>query len=158
MIEIDGTSYETKFNYRFYQRVVDNYSTKEQDGFTRLFGELVDANPDALVSGYRYAIDAKKLPSTEAVAEALADSGIYDAEDPFADMFKQIKANGFLVLKLKGLMNIEKSGLKRAQEMLSIIKKNKDATEEDIKGAQNQLQMVELQYKSLEKRLKDLNK
>lgn len=105
MFDINGQTYETKFNYKFHQRLIDDFSTKEIDGFSRLINLLVDKNPVALVKGYRYAITAKNLPSEDQVAEALDAKGIWDQADPYGDFYKQLKQDGFLRHRLRLLMD-----------------------------------------------------
>lgn len=154
MLNINGQEYEEKFNYKFNQRLVDDYSTDDVDGFSRLINQLIDSDPDGLVAGYRYSLDTKKLPSSDEVAEALAAQGVFDDEDPFGDLFKKIKADGFLAMRLKHLIVTQKNSLKTVQKLLPILQKSgtkKEIAEgeSEIKAGQAGVALLEEQFERL---------
>lgn len=120
MLDINSQTYETKFNYKFYQRLMDNYSDDNNDGFSRLIKQLVDRDPDALVNGYRYAIDAKNLPSADAVADALGAKGIWDQEDPYGDLYKVLKQDGFFRHRLRLLLSSIEEDANNGKKALEI--------------------------------------
>lgn len=103
-LQIDGKDYKIKFSWAFYQYCVESYTDdKDADGFNVFVNDLLNQNPDALVKGYRLAITDKKKPSLDAVAGALAEGGVFDSQNPYADLYGQLKQDGFLTLKLTSL-------------------------------------------------------
>ena len=142
MLDINGQTYETKFSYKFYQRLMDNYGDDNNDGFSRLIKQLVDRDPDALVNGYRYAIDAKNLPSADAVADALGAKGIWDQEDPYGDLYKALKQDGFLRHRLRLLLNSVEEDANNGKKALEIggkamTKKEREEAELTVAAYQN---------------------
>lgn len=154
ILEIDGKSYEPKFNYAFANRLMENYGTESIDGFSRLINQIVDADPMALVNGYRYALDTKSVPTDEKVANALEEAGVFDkGEEAFSDLFKAVKSAGFLTMELQHYLNSKKNIVEDAKKVLSNLPdgEDKQAAEIDLAGAETSLNRIEKAIKKLSK-------
>lgn len=137
MIKIDGHSFDTKFNFKFHRRLLEEYSTKQTDGFTRLINQLFMQDPSALVQAYRCAIDNKTLPSEDRVAEALSEAGIFDSDNPYKDVYDEIKADGFLRQKLAFMESSMKNTVEDTQKALNVF--GKHSTKKEYRMAQMDL-------------------
>lgn len=156
MLQIDGKEYGLKFNYKFAGRLVKDYSQDNVDGFDRLLGEIIDRDPEALVQAYRYALDVSdnKLPSTDKVADALEEAGYFnDGEKAFSDLFKGLKNDGFLALKLAHFMSTREQQVKDAKTALNAVtdKKQRKEVETTVKQAETMLKEVKEDFNRLSK-------
>lgn len=156
MLEINGQTYETKFNYKFYQRLVDDFGNDKIDGFSRLINLLVDKNPVSLVKGYRYALDSKDLPSEDKVADALDTKGIWDQEDPYGDFYKRLKADGFLRHRLQLLLHSANKDVNSAKQTLAsagkaLTKKEREEAEIAVAGYETRTKEFQAAIQALEK-------
>lgn len=170
-LEINGKMHDIKFNYKFYDRVVQHFADDQDtdkntkvDGFNLMIGQLIDKNPQAVVKAYRYACVGKSLPALSDVADALDKEGIWDSKDPYADLYKQIKAVGFLAQAINHFLTSTEQDYEISKIGLSVAKKfvKKD---EDGKEVTDQVRALELEAESnkaqaewLKKRLEALGK
>lgn len=154
MLEIDGKSYEPKFNYGFAKRLMKEYGTESVDGFSHLINQIIDGDPMALVNGYRYALSTKSLPSDEKVADALEEAGIFDkGEEAFSDLFKEVKSAGFLTLQLNLYVNSKENVVADAKKVLATL-----SSEEDKQGAEIDLAAAETSLDRIKRAIKKLSK
>lgn len=156
MLKIGDKEYDTKFNYTFADRLTHDYSNDQADGFDRLLGEIIDRDPNALVAAYRYALDVptKELPSLDDVASALDANGTFaKGEKAFNELFKQLKANGFLALKLKQFINSRKALIANSKATLSAVsnKDDKQATKVALKQAETAMDQINKTFEQLSK-------
>lgn len=154
LLEIDGKSYEPKFNYGFAQRLMKEYGTENVDGFSHLINQIIDGDPMALVNGYRYALDTKSIPSDDKVAEALEEAGIFDqGEKAFSELFKAVKSAGFLTLQLNLYVSSKENVVKDAKKVLSVL-----SNKEDKQGAEIDLAAAETSLARIKKAIDKLSK
>lgn len=161
MLEINGKEYEPKFNIQFADRLIHDYAvknSKEQetlDGFSHFINQLIDNEPEAITNAYRYALDVpdKELPSLKDVAKGLEKAGIYKQEDIFSELFKKIKDNGFLALKLKAFLKSRQNIVDVSKKVLNGItdKEQKQSAMIELKSAEAGLSQIQKQLKQLEK-------
>ena len=97
---IKGTEVELKFNHRFYKNIVKGYKDKDTDGFSNFINGLIQKDPDALIAGYKFGFTGKKFTDDE-VADALEDNGIFDKDNPYKDLYKEVVKSGFLKAKIQ---------------------------------------------------------
>lgn len=173
-IEINNTVYQVKFDYNFYNRLIEqtNKSTNKQqqdgsavqtDGFNQLIMSLVDQDPDAIVTAYRAGIVGKKRPTRADVAEALAEAGIWDSKDPYGDLYKELQSVGFLRLKVQHLLNLLKEQITTAEmasdAMQEAYGKSKKKDDKDtVEQAQNDIILARKAYELAKKFLDQLGK
>lgn len=161
-LEINGKVYETKFNYGFYHRIVDGYSNdKDADGFNLFIGGLVDQDPQAIVKGYRFAIVGKDLPSEDEIADALDAKGVFEEDDPFGEMYKEVKSVGFLAKAINHLLALLKKDWKNSELALKILKDNATKSKEDkdnLKQAVQEVEANKVAYETTKKILENLGK
>ena len=154
MLEIDGKSYETRFNYGFAKRLMKDYGTENVDGFSHLINQIIDSDPMALVNGYRYSLDTKSLPSDEKVADALEAAGVFDkGEEAFSELFKAVKSAGFLTLQLNLYVSSKENVVEDAKKVLANL-----SNEEDKQGAEIDLAAAETSLARIKKAIKKLSK
>lgn len=118
-LEINDHEYEVKFDYNFYNRLLEEADAKSKnneqnkdndgaintDGFNQLLLKLIDRDPQAIVDAYRAAIVGKKRPTRHDIEAALSANGVWNAKDPFGDLYKELKNDGFLRLKIQHLLH-----------------------------------------------------
>lgn len=122
-LSINGDLLPVKFNYTFYNRVLDHYdpSQKDADGFNLLISGLIAEDPSAIVKAYRFAIQQKSIPAAKDVEEALNTAGIWDTEDPFSDLYQQLRSVGFLRLKIRALLKSLKDTYTNSKAALDVV-------------------------------------
>lgn len=161
MLKINGKDYDVKFNMQFANRLIEDYAVKNNDGqitldgFSHLINDLVDCQPEAITNAYRYALDvpAKQLPSLNDVAQGLEEAGIFKNPDIFSDLFKELKDNGFLMLKLKAYLKSRQNIVDVSKKVLSGLtdKGQKESAMLDLKSAEAGLAQIKKELKQLEK-------
>lgn len=166
-LEINDKTYEIKFNYTFYGRVLDHFvdgkdkdGDDEVDGFNALLGALIEKDPNAIVKAYRFACVGKSLPALSDVASALDKAGIWDSEDPFGDLYKELKSVGFLALQIKRYLNSMKQDWKTSEIILSVAKDQAKTKEEKETVRQSEVETAgaKARYEYVKKLLEDLGK
>lgn len=122
-LSINGDLLPVKFNYTFYNRVLDHYdpSQKDADGFNLLISGLIAEDPSAIVKAYRFAIQQKSIPAAKDVEEALNAAGVWDTEDPFGDLYQQLRSVGFLRLKIRALLKSLKDTYTNSKAALDVV-------------------------------------
>lgn len=162
-LTINGKTYQIKFNHRFYDRIVDEYAKKHKDddvdGFNNLIAGLVSEDPDAVVKAYRCACQSKSLPSVDAVGDALDDEGAFENGHIFSDVYKEIKASGFLAMKINHLLVLLKNTWKNSEIALKVVKSKavKD-DQKDIRAAETEVETNKQAYELAKKQLTELAK
>lgn len=159
-LTINNKEYEIKFGYGFQKYALDHYSTEEVDGFSRIFGGLIDEDPDVIVMAYRSAIVGKDKPSDAEVEAALETAGVFDS-DPFAEVYHQIKANGFLLMKLKQFIKSVDDNIANANSTLTVLSNEKsksDSIKEQTLAMKLQLTVAQNQKAAMDKQLKQWDK
>lgn len=162
-LTINGKTYQVKFNHRFYNRIVDEYAKKHKDddvdGFNNLIAGLVSEDPDAVVKAYRCACQSNSLPSIDAVGDALDDEGVFDNGHIFSDVYKEIKASGFLAMKINHLLVLLKNIWKNSEIALKVVKDkaNKDE-QKDVRAAETEVETNKQAYELVKKQLAELAK
>ncbi|KRL27320.1 hypothetical protein FD27_GL001074 [Limosilactobacillus frumenti DSM 13145] len=162
-LEINGKTYPIKFNHRFYDRVVEDFAKKHKDsnvdGFNNLINGLIMEDPDAVVRAYRFACQTKSLPSANDVANALDEQGIFDSDDIFNDVYKEIKSSGFLALKIRHLLTSLKQIWKESEVALQVVKENTTkGHQKEIQQATTEVAINEQAYELAKKQLAELGK
>ena len=162
-LTINGKTYQIKFNHRFYNRIVDEYAKKhkddEVDGFNNLIAGLVSEDPDAVVKAYRCACQGSSLPSIDAVGDALDDEGVFDNDQVFSDVYKEIQASGFLAKKINHLLVLLKNTWKNSEIALKVIKDKASKDEQkDIRTAETEVETNKQAYELAKKQLAELAK
>lgn len=162
-LEVNGKDYQIKFNHRFYNRIVEDYAKKNKDsnsdGFNNLIAGLISQDPDAVVKAYRCACDSKSIPSMDAVGDALEDAGIFDSEDVFNDVYKEIKSNGFLAMKIRHLLELLKDAWKNSEIALNVVKgKASKSDQKNLREAETEVEINKQAYELVKKQLAELGK
>lgn len=162
-LTVKGKTYQIKFNHRFYNRIVDEFSKAHKDadvdGFNNLIAGLVAEDPDAVVKAYRCACQGKTLPSADAVGDALDDEGVFDDSDVFSEVYKEIKASGFLAMKINHLLVLLKDNWKNSEIALNVIKTKTNKDEQDkIRAVEMEVETNKKTYELVEKQLAELDK
>lgn len=162
-LEINGKTYQVKFNHRFYNRIVEEFAKKHKDsdtdGFNNLIAGLISQDPDAVVRAYRGACQSKSLPSMDAVGDALEDAGLFDSDKVFDDTYKAIKDNGFLEMKIQHLLKLLKDNWKNSEIALKVVKENTGKREQkDLQQAETDVQINKQAYELAKKQLQELDK
>lgn len=162
-LTINGKTYQIKFNHRFYNRIVDEYAKKHQDddvdGFNNLIAGLVSEDPDAVVNAYRCACQSKSLPSIDAVGDALDDEGVFDDGQIFSKVYKEIKASGFLAMKINHLLVLLKNIWKNSEIALKVVKgKATKDKQKDVQAAETEVETNRQAYELVKKQLAELAK
>ena len=162
-LEINGKTYPIKFNHRFYARVVEDYAKKHKDsdvnGFNNLINGLIMEDPDAVVRAYRFACQTKSLPSANDVSNALDEQGIFDSDNIFNDVYKEIKSSGFLALKIRHLLTSLEHIWKESEVALKVFKENTPKNKQkDVQQAMTEVAINEQAYKLAKKQLAELGK
>lgn len=173
-LTINGSEYEVKFDYNFYNRILESAKSKnnekqkgdggnQTDGFNQLITQLVDRDPQAIVDAYHAAIVGKKRPTRRDVENALAEVGVWDAKDPFGDLYKELKTDGFLRLKIQHLIHLihedvvtAKTASEAVSESVGDSKKKDDL--QQIKEAQNGVILAKKTYEMMKRFLDQLGK
>lgn len=162
-LEINGKTYQIKFNHRFYDRVVEDYAKKHKDsnvdGFNNLINGLIMEDPDAIVRAYRFACQGKSLPSANDVSNALDEQGVFDSENVFNDVYKEIKSSGFLALKIRHLLTSLENIWKESEVALKVVKeKTPKNQQKNLQEAETDVAISERAYKLVKKQLAELGK
>lgn len=162
-LEINGKTYQVKFNHRFYNRIVEEFAKKHKDsdtdGFNNLIAGLISEDPDAVVRAYRCACQSKTLPSMDAVGDALEDAGLFESNDIFGETYKAIKDNGFLAMKIQHLLKLLKDNWKNSEIALKVVKENTGKREQkDLQQAETDVQINKQAYELAKKQLQELDK
>lgn len=162
-LEINGNTYPIKFNHRFYDRIVSEYARKNKDsnvdGFNNLIEGLISQDPDAVINAYRCACQSKSLPSVNAVGDALEESGIFDSADVFNSVYKEIKANGFLAMKIHHLLYLLKDAWKNSEVALKVIRqKTNKSDQKNLREAELGVEVAKQNYELAKKQLQELSK
>ena len=162
-LTVNGKTYQIKFNHRFYNRIVDEFAKAHKDadvdGFNNLIAGLVAEDPDAVVKAYRCACQGKTLPSVDAVGDALDDEGVFDDNNVFGEVYKEIKASGFLAMKINHLLVLLKDNWKNSEIALNVIKKKTNKDEQDkIRAVEMEVETSKQTYELVEKQLAELDK
>lgn len=176
-LEINDHEYEVKFDYNFYNRLLEEADAKSKnnaknkdnggaintDGFNQLILQLIDRDPQAIVDAYRAAIVGKKRPTRRDIEAALAKSGVWDAKDPFGDLYKELKTDGFLRLKIQHLLHSMKEDIttsKIASEAVleSVGKSKKKEDQNAIQEAKNNVIIARKTYEMMKDFLDRLEK
>lgn len=160
----DNKEYPIKFDYNFYDRLIEHDSKKDDDSvdsFNRLIAGLVANDPDAIILAYQKAIVGKNRLTKGQVAKALDELGVWDSEDPFGDVYKEIRSAGFLKLKIKALLHSLKEDITTAKAALEVIEETSDKSKDakkDLKDAQSSVAVAKKQYELTKKFLEQLAK
>lgn len=162
-LTINGKTYQIKFNHRFYDRIVSEYAKKHKDadvdGFNNLIAGLISEDPDAVIKAYRCACQSNSLPSIDAVGDALDDEGVFDNDQVFSDVYKEIKASGFLAMKINHLLVLLKNIWKNSEIALKVIKDKASKDEQkDIRAAETEVETNKQAYELAKKQLDELAK
>lgn len=160
-LTINGKTYQIKFNHRFYNRIVDEYAKGHKDddvdGFNNLIAGLVSEDPDAVVKAYRCACQSKSLPSIDAVGDALDDEGAFDNGHIFSEVYKEIKASGFLAMKINHLLVLLKNIWKNSEIALKVVKGKATKDEQkDVRAAETEVETNKQAYELVKKQLAEL--
>ena len=168
-LEIHGKAVEIKFNYNFYSRLMEEAQSKQNkkdssqtvDGFNQLIEGLVDQDPGAIVTAYRAAVVGKTRPTRADVEQALDEAGIWDTENPFNDLYKELQSVGFLRLKVQHLLQLlqeevvtAKTALEAMQETANKSKESK----EEVKQARNGVVLAQKTYEMAKNFIDNLSK
>lgn len=162
-LSINGNLLPVKFNYTFYSRVLDHYAKddKDADGFNLLISDLIAEDPSAIVKAYRFAVQQKSLPSAKDVEESLNTAGVWDSEDPFSDLYQQLRSVGFLRLKIQALLKSLKdtyTNSKKALEVLSDTFNPKSKDDRDRKReAETEVKLAKAGYELTKENLVKLS-
>lgn len=162
-LTINGKTYQIKFNHRFYDRIVDEFAKKHKDddvdGFNNLIAGLVSEDPDAVIKAYRCACQSNSLPSIDAVGDALDDEGVFDNDQVFSDVYKEIKASGFLAMKINHLLVLLKNIWKNSEIALKVVKGKATKDEQkDVRVAETEVETNKQAYELAKKQLDELAK
>lgn len=162
-LEINGKTYPIKFNHRFYDRIVEEYARKNKnsnvDGFNNLIEGLISQDPDAVINAYRCAYQSKSLPSVNAVSDALEESGVFDSADVFNNVYKEIKANGFLAMKIHHLLYLLKDAWKNSEVALKVVRqKTNKGDQKNLREAELGVEVAKQNYELTKKQLQELSK
>lgn len=151
-LTINDKEYTVKFDYNFYNRLLEDAQARaknkerdkaqdnanQTDGFNQLILQLIDQDPEAIVRAYRDAIVGKKRPTRSDIEQALADAGVWESKDPYGDLYKELKQDGFLRLKIQHLQRLMKEDIKTSEVAL-------EATSESNKGKKDKQSQDEIQ-------------
>lgn len=176
-LEINGNEYEVKFDYNFYNRLLEEADAKPKnnaknqgngqaintDGFNQLILQLIDHDPQAIVDAYRAAIVGKKRPTRHDIEAALAKDGVWDAKDPFGDLYKELKTDGFLRLKIQHLLHSMQEDITTSKIALeavseSVGKSKKKDDQDSIQEAKNNVIVAQKTYEMMKDFLDHLEK
>lgn len=163
-LSINGNLLPVKFNYTFYNRVLDHYAPdqKDTDGFNLLIAGLIAEDPSAIVKAYRFAIQQKSLPAAKDVEEALDAAGVWDSEDPFSDLYQQLRAVGFLRLKIQALLKSLKDTYTNSKTALGVVSGSFNPKSKDDREAKRQaeveVKLSKASYEMAKKQLTELGK
>lgn len=162
-LEISGKTYPIKFNHRFYDRIVEEFAKKHKDsntdGFNNLIAGLISQDPDAVVRAYRCACQSKSLPSVNAVGDALEESGVFDSAEVFNDVYKEIKANGFLAMKIHHLLYLLKDAWKNSEVALKVVRQKASKNDQkNLREAELEVEVAKQDYELAKKQLQELSK
>lgn len=173
-LEINNTVYQVKFDYNFYNRLIEDSNKprnkKQQgadatqtDGFDQLIMSLVDQDPDAIITAYRAGIVGKKRPTRADVAEALAEAGVWDSKDPYGDLYKELQTVGFLRLKVQHLLTLLKEQITTAEMASDAMQEayghsKKDEDKDQIEQTKNDIILARKSYELAKKFLDRLAK
>ena len=149
MLKINGKDYDVKFNMQFANRLIEDYAVKNNDGQITLDGFSHFTN------AYRYALDVptKQLPSLNDATQGLEEAGVFKNPDIFSDLFKELRDNGFLMLKLKAYLKSRQNIVDVSKKVLSGLtdKDQKESAMLDLKSAEAGLAQIKKELNQLEK-------
>lgn len=165
-LQIGNTTYDIKFNHRFYDNIITDFAKKHKNsnsnGFNNLIQGLIDEDPDAIITAYRAAIEDKHKPTVSEVSAALDDAGVFDDKDAYSKVFKEIKSSGFLAGKIRHLLKLMYNDWKNSEEGLKVVMENSDKSDKDYKNDVRQAKMetaiAKKAYELMKKILEELGK
>lgn len=163
-LKINGEEVQIKLDYNFYNRLIERTKNKDKsevDGFNQLIAGLVDQDPDAIITFYQSAVVGKKRPTRADVEKALTNAGVWDEEDPFGEVYKELQGVGFLKLKINHLLHTIKEDIQTSKAALEVTEEANDNSKDskaEIKEAKNTVALAKKRYELTKMFLEQLGK
>lgn len=163
-LTINGEEVQVKLDYNFYNRLIEHTKNKDKsevDGFNKLIAGLVDQDPDAIITFYQSAVVGKKRPTRADVEKALTNAGVWDEEDPFGEVYKELQGVGFLKLKINHLLHTIKEDIQTSKAALEVTEEANDNSKDskaEVKEAKNTVALAKKRYELTKKFLEQLGK